>query len=227
VGVIYLLRHGQAPPHAYGVGAARVASGLTELGRVQAQLTGHALAARIGSVDAAISGDLVRQEETLDIVVETLSCPVEPVRDPRWNEYDIDAVLGGGNHAVTTTGPALQHILDSALDAWVGGRTDGAGLETYPQYQNRCTAALESARELAGPGKTVLAVSSSGTIAQILSQLWGVDGRYWIRMSRTMVNASITKLIVGSTGVSVVSVNEHAQFDLAESTGARPLMTFR
>ena len=47
----------------------------------------------------------------------------------------------------------------------------------------------------------------------------------WIRMSRTMINASLTKLIVGSTGVSVVSSNEHAHLATVDGTGGRRLMT--
>jgi len=42
-----------------------------------------------------------------------------------------------------------------------------------------------------------------------------------------MLNASITKLIVGRAGVSVVSVNEHAHLETATDIGQRPWMTFR
>jgi broad specificity phosphatase PhoE len=229
MGVIYLVRHGQAPPEAYGVSAwSQPAGALTELGREQARLTGQALASRIDRLDVALAGDLARQQETLWQVLTALSADVAPDYDPRWNEYDINAVLGGNEVAVTTTGPALQRILDAALDDWIVGRQPSPELlETYSRYRQRCSAALESARQLAGSGKTVLVVSSSGTITQILAQRWGVDGQDWIRMSRTMINASITKLIVGRDGVSVVSMNEHAHLDIADTSGARRLMTFR
>ena len=73
MGVIYLVRHGQANPSAYGVAdsapnemaptddsAAAVSDpgpGLTDTGRVQAGLTGTLLSAQISGVTAAISGE--------------------------------------------------------------------------------------------------------------------------------------------------------------------------
>jgi broad specificity phosphatase PhoE len=228
--VIYLLRHAQAPAEAYGTppAATAAAEGLSALGREQTHRAGQALAARTDGFDFAISGDLARQRQTLDIAMESFADGVERPLDPRWNEYDIDAVLGGGGRAVTTTGRTLQAILDDGLARWIAGdSTVSQTIETFAQYQKRCSEALESVRQLAGPGKAVLVVSSSGTITQVLAQLWGLDGNNWIRMARTMLNASITKLIVGRGGVSVVSMNEHAHLDTATDTGLRRWMTFR
>ncbi|MGE2715473.1 histidine phosphatase family protein [Mycolicibacterium litorale] len=228
MGVIYLVRHGQAPAQAYGSsGAAQEFTGLTELGREQARLAGEALAARIGPLTAAFSGDLARQRETLDGVLTALGSDVAPQCDPRWNEYDIAAVLGGGDLAVTTTGSTLQGILDSALEEWATRPSGDGDLESFADYRSRCSGALSAVQELAGSGQTVLVVSSSGTITQILAQLWAMSPQSWIPLARTMVNASITKLIVGRRGVSVVSVNEHAHLDTPDDTGARPVLTFR
>jgi broad specificity phosphatase PhoE len=230
VGVIYLLRHAQAPAEAYGTppAATAAADGLSALGCEQAHRAGEALAARTDGFDLAISGDLPRQRQTLDIAMASFAGAVERRLDPRWNEYDIDAVLGGGGRAVTTTGRALQTVLDDGLARWIAGdSTVGQTIETFAQYQKRCSEALQHVRQLAGPGKVALVVSSSGTITQIVAQLWGIGGNNWIRMARTMPNASITKLIVGRAGVSVVSMNEHAHVDTATDTGLRRWMTFR
>jgi broad specificity phosphatase PhoE len=230
MGVIYLLRHAQAPAAAYGgrVREAPADGKLTALGTEQARRAGVALAARTDRLDHLVSGDLPRQRQTLTLCVQFRRMQATPVVDTRWNEYDIDAVLGGGGQAATMTGAQLQAVLDEALTDWVGGQdSHDHGLETYASYQRRCRDALDAARGLASSGKTVLVVSSSGTITQVLAQLWGLDGPQWIRMARTMINASLTKLIVGRGGVSVVSVNEHAHVEDASATGQRTWMTFR
>ncbi|WP_232836084.1 histidine phosphatase family protein [Mycolicibacterium smegmatis] len=227
--MVFLVRHGQARAHAYGAAARnRSQGGLTELGRKQADLTGQALAGRIDAITAAVSGDLARQEETLEHVLTAAAHEGTPISDPHWNEYDMDAILGGG----LATGPAgreLQSSVDAALQNWVAPAEDTAtpAIETYEQYRQRCARALDAVRDLAGRGQTVVAVSSSGTITQIVAQIWGLSESSWITLSRTMINASITKLIVGSTGISVVSVNEHSHLDAVDENGARPLMTFR
>jgi broad specificity phosphatase PhoE len=224
MGVIYLVRHGQAVAEAYG-SAPR--GGLTERGREQARLVGEALAARADIFDVASCGTLPRQQETLEIILESVSARAISASDTHWNEYDIDAIFGGDGCAARTTGRALQRILEVALGDWVRHEGSEDAREAYTDYQRRCADALESIQRLAGSGKAVLAVSSSGTITQIVSQLWDLDGRNWIRLSRTMLNASITKLIVGAGGVSVVSMNEHAHLDFADASGVRSLMTLR
>jgi broad specificity phosphatase PhoE len=230
MGVIYLVRHAQAPRTAYGSPVERAAGenmALTALGCEQARRMGEALLARAGRVDYAISGQLPRQRRTLEIALSACSPDVSPEQDAGWDEYDIDALLGGGGRAARATGPALQTLVDAALGQWVTARHPTGALETYAEYQNRCTAAMENARALAGPGKTVLVVSSSGSITQVLARLLGLDGQHWIRLGRTMINASITKLIVGRSGVSVVSVNEHGHLESVKDASDGPPMTFR
>ena len=70
MGVIYLVRHGQANALAYGVDDAEAdvsngPGGLTRTGDVQAKLTGAMLAGQVETITAAISGDLPRQTQTL------------------------------------------------------------------------------------------------------------------------------------------------------------------
>lgn len=225
MGVVYLVRHGQANPAAYGV-ASREAGvgGLTEKGRAQSKSTGVWLAGRTGTVTAAVSGALARQRETLELILPALDVDTGPagVRcDPGWDEYDMDAILGGGERAATGVGKDLQREIDAALIDWVAGAPVPGG-ETYGEYRDRCAAAFESVQADAGSGRTVVVASSAGTICQVLATQLDLDGAGWIRLSRTMINASITKLIVGGRGASVVSINEHGHLE-----GSPDLMTFR
>ena len=222
MGAIYLVRHGQAPAHAYGVGTADAdAPGLTDLGFEQARRSGRVLAGLVPSFDATISGTLPRQRATLQGVMEAFDAGHEHVIDADWDEYSVsDIVAGTVDAALYEDRAAYQRLVDSALSGWIDG-ADAA--ETYAAYADRTRAAAERAAALAGSGRNVLVVSSAGTITQLLAQLWQVPPQGWPAMSRAFVNASITMVISGSRGLSVVSVNEHAHL-AGRSDG---LMTYR
>jgi broad specificity phosphatase PhoE len=229
MGVIYLVRHGQASAHAYGaLSAEHGIGGLTETGRAQMRATGELLAQRVPALSAAVSGTLARQRESLSLIVEQFREAPAATTDQRWNEYDLDSILGGTGRAATTTGndPELQRLVDTGLSAWVAG--DGpVGHESFGEFSSRSFAALCDLRSHAGSGQTALAVASAGVIMAIVAQLWGSDPDRWITMARTMINASVSKLIVGRNDVSVVSLNEHSHLDHDDGSGGRPLMTFR
>ncbi|WP_253661316.1 histidine phosphatase family protein [Williamsia maris] len=223
MGVLYMVRHGQARAQAYGAGAwAQAEGGLTDLGAEQARRAGSALATRVGRIDRVVSGDLARQRETLARIVAELPDAVEPSIDARWNEYDIESILGDRERTENATERGFQAQLDGALSDWIARIAIGS--ETYEQYRQRADAAFEELARHAGSGQTVLAVSSAGTIAAIIARLWGIDDDRWLAIARTMINTSVTKILIGSSGASVVSINDHAHVDQADD---RRLMTFR
>ncbi|MFT4085560.1 MAG: histidine phosphatase family protein [Gordonia sp. (in: high G+C Gram-positive bacteria)] len=219
MGTLYLVRHGQAPAHAYAygpdgatAGAESAGPGLTDLGFAQARHTGRELARQVDGFDAAVSGGLPRQQDTLRSVLEAFDAPPEHVVDPGWDEYDIPQLFANPEDqapspAVTGLGADFQRVLDAALARWVDGEL--AADYSYADYVARIAASADAAADLAGPGEKVLVVSSAGTITALIAQLWGVPGAQWPVLARTMVNASITKIIVGRSGLTVVSINEH------------------
>lgn len=221
MGVIYLVRHGQADPKAYGiVGAAADSAsgeigGLTETGVVQAALTGALLAGQVTGFTAALSGDLPRQRDTLAGVLSRFDAAPDPVIDPRWNEYELPAILGEASADEFADGRGYQQRIDTALAQWIAGADDAPATdgESYADFRSRVSAATADTADLAGSGQTVLVVSSAGVISQWIADIWGVPPQQWPAVSRAMVNASVTKLIVGRRGVSVVSFNEHAHLD--------------
>lgn len=226
MGVLYLVRHGQAPAHAYSDAPVTLdAPGLTDLGFAQARCTGQELLRQVPEFTSVISGGLARQRATLGGVLEAFDgAAPEAIVDPGWDEYAIPALPGGPSAGMYDNPAGYQQLLDSALVRWTRGAADDAGTgESYTDYLARMRAAAERAAALAGSGQTVLAVSSAGTITALIAQLWGVPAESWPALARAMVNASITKLIVGRRGVTVVSVNEHAHLS-ARDVG---LATFR
>lgn len=224
MGVVYLVRHGQAHAKAYGslAEAQSSAGGLTDLGADQARRAGRALATRIDRVDHAVAGSLARQQQTLRHLLEGFADAPEPGVDAGWDEYDLGAIATGGESGGNVHGAGFQARLDDDLRRWTAGETTGG--ESYRDYRARADRALEAVAAHAGSGQTAVAVSSAGTIAAVLATLWGLDDERWLAVARTMINTSVTKLIAGRSGMSVVSVNDHAHVDLVDD---RSVMTFR
>lgn len=235
MGVIYLVRHGQANALAYRVSDDSAdlrngPGGLTATGDTQAAISGSFLAGQIEGFTDAVSGDLARQSQTLRGVLGAFDARPEARIDTGWNEYSLPALVGHASPEMFRDGRNYQQQLDKGLAAWIAAGDhepepgpDGGPAESYPQFQARVHDAAKRAVERAGSGQTVLIVSSAGTITQWIAQLWGIPDEQWPAMARTMVNASITKLIVGRQGVSVVSFNEHGH--LSDRSGG--VATFR
>ena len=93
MGAIHLVRHGQA---SFGTGDY---DRLSELGHEQARLAGEDMAARGLRPDVVIHGGMRRQRETAEGLLAGAGwdCPVEV--DPRWAEYNADAVLDAAREA--------------------------------------------------------------------------------------------------------------------------------
>ncbi|WP_026918192.1 histidine phosphatase family protein [Gordonia shandongensis] len=206
MGTIYLVRHGQAPAHAY-TGDPGGGPGLTDLGYAQARATGVALARRVTGFDAAICGDLPRQQATIAGVLEAFPESTMPHVDADWNEY-VTPALPEGDDIHADGGRPFQDALDDALAAWVAGADIGP--ETYASFIDRTGAAADRAAALAGSGRSVLVVSSAGVITALIARLWGVPAPAWPQLSRTFVNGSITTVIAGRRGLTPVSINDHA-----------------
>ena len=76
--------------------------------------------------------------------------------------------------------------------------------------------------ELAALPGTTLAITSAGVIAVACAQVTGLPAGRWPALARVAVNASLTKLITGSTGTNLVTFNDHAHLE-----GDRSLITYR
>ncbi|MGZ8177499.1 histidine phosphatase family protein [Williamsia sp. SKLECPSW1] len=224
MGVIYLVRHGQADAKAYGslAAAQSEAGGLTDLGAEQARRAGRALAVRTDRVDHAVSGSLARQQQTLRHILDGFADAPEHGVDEGWDEYDLGSITSGSASDGGVHGAGFQARLDEDLRTWVAASSTEEG--SYRAYRARADRSLERLAAQAGSGRTVVAVSSAGTIAAVVASLWGLDDETWVAVARTMINTSVTKLLAGRSGVSVVSVNDHAHLDLVAD---RDVMTFR
>ena len=216
MGVLLLLRHGQG-----SMGTADY-DRLSELGCEQARLAGARLARAGLSINQVWCGGLARQQETARLVLAELGRPPGDLRtDVRLDEYDPAGVLGTSDPFATATTAksrrAVQEALDEALSRWIQGGTG------YPEPHRDFTARVQAAvATLAARPGTTLAVTSAGVIAVACAQLTGLPAERWPALARVTVNASITKLITGSTGTNLLTFNDHAHLE-----GDRSLISYR
>ncbi len=208
--LLVIVRHGQA---SFGSEDYDV---LSPVGRQQAQVTAAALSA--AGLDAAriITGSLRRQRDTAEAIAD--ACGLAPTVDERWNEYEADLVLAA--HSDTPqrrphpAAPAAPPPAPGeppggrarARAAWVRAGTDSPTAETWPGFNARVTEALQAAGSV-GAGTTVV-VSSGGVIGALAVTLIGVDPVSFPRLNRVTINCGVTRVILGSSGTTLVSFNE-------------------
>ena len=219
--VIYLVRHGQAS--LFG----RDYDVLSDLGVEQSRVVGAALADRGVRPDVVVRGTMRRHEQTTEAALEAAGWDGLDVEiDPRWNEIDHVDIIKAREPAYTShaamvdalvDGPepdrAFRTVFDDALRMWVDG--GGAYVETPDEFRARVDAALGDVVARTATGQTVVVFSSGGPVAAATTTGLGLDMTAWLMVSRLVINASVTKLVAGESGVTVVSFNEHGHVEAA------------
>lgn len=212
MGQLLLVRHGQA---SFGADDYDV---LSENGWVQGRLLGAFLAERGVLPDVVVRGDMRRHRETGEAMIEGAGWSLPPMKvDAGWDEFD--------HVGLVSTAPDLpaepmdrrtfQAVFERATARWIAGEP-GDYPETYAAFAARVRCSLAAAVEQAGSGRTVVVVSSGGTIAVVAAALSDPDAdpaslaRLWARFNTVTVNSSVTRVVVGSTGARLLSFNEHS-----------------
>jgi len=219
-GKVYLIRHGQA-------GSRQKYDELSEVGREQARMLGEHLAAEAMSFATVLSGSLDRQRETARIVASPLGAP-EIAIDPRWSEFDLDAVYGGiapqlaaedeqfardyaqlqAEMAQAGSGVHRQWTRSdmAVFRAWCEGRFPCQG-ESFAEFCGRVRAAADALAELPKPA----AVFSSATpIGLVLGWTEGISEFSAMQFAGAMLNTAWSELEFTGDGVRMVSFNNVA-----------------
>ncbi|MCD4533237.1 histidine phosphatase family protein [Nocardioides sp. cx-169] len=211
MGQLLLVRHGQA---SFGADDYDV---LSETGWAQ----GRVLGARLREQDVApalvVRGDMRRHRETAEAIAEGGGWRDVPVTvDAGWDEFDHVGLVAA--QPDLPPGPldrrTFQQLFERATARWSAGEAHGFS-ETYAGFVARVRSSLAAVVAEAGPGRTVVVVSSGGTIAVVAAALTDPEAdpataaRVWSRFNTVMVNSSVTRVVVGSTGARLLTFNEH------------------
>jgi broad specificity phosphatase PhoE len=167
--------------------------------------------------DVVVHGSLLRQRQTARFLVQAATWGSEPSVHAGWDEFDHDQVLHRTPHAAATSSdPAdFQAWFEAATERWVGGEFDTEYDESFPSFGERVAATLrELTQDLPRSGVAVV-VTSGGPISATVAALLGGDAGVFRRLSPVVVNTSVTKLVVGRRGTSLVSFNDHSHLEAA------------
>jgi broad specificity phosphatase PhoE len=205
MGAVYLLRHGQA---SFGTADYDV---LSPAGELQAKVLGEELRRRAVPVHAVWSGTLRRQLATAASATSAAGVDLEVRQDARWNEYDHLGLVPEGQ----SVDPAqrFQELLDAALRTWLSSGSAITGSGTWESFSGGAFAALTEVFDGLPSGASALVFTSAGVIAALCARLLGLPPEGFLALNRTMANASITKVVRGRSGVTLLSFNEHAHFE--------------
>lgn len=221
MGVVLLVRHGQA---SFGADDYDV---LSETGWEQSRLLGRYLAERGVTPDVVLRGDMRRHRETAEGMLQGAgadgvgwSAAIEA--DPGWNEFDHLGVVAAypdlPDGELDRRG--FQAVFEKATARWTSGEHDDDYPESFTGFRTRVGGALTRACERAGSGATVVVISSGGPVAACCGSLvapeaTGPDAvwQLWGRFNTVVVNTSVTRVVVGSTGARLLTFNEHPHLE--------------
>ena len=231
MGVLMLIRHGQA---SFGTPDYDELSsrGVRQSRKVAETLAGYGV-----SPTSMIHGGMRRQRETAEEMLSgARTWELTPEVDERWRELDHLAVMNAypamamHDRELLRTGGmdvrAFHELYTKATSRWASGLYDEEYPESFADFLARVRDAIGHAARQAGERRTSVVVTSGGTIAAACAMLTevGEESRRlsapWARFNAVMVNASITRVVVGSTGARLLTFNEHAFLD-------RELVTYR
>ncbi len=209
--VILLVRHGQA-----SFGAADYDQ-LSAQGVEQSSTLGAALAAR-GVVPARlVAGAMKRHDQTATAAIAAAGWSGEIAVDEGWNEFDHTQVLAAHTPPDSAEAAlerrAFQAWFLEATQRWMSGEYDEEYDESFASFTGRVDAALRRTAEALGSGDTAVVFTSGGAIAAVASALLSGGPDLWRRLNEVTVNGSVTKLVVGARGTTLVSFNDHAHLE--------------
>lgn len=220
MGQMLLVRHGQA---SWGTEDYDV---LSALGWEQSRLLGRALGARGLVPDVIIQGDMRRHRETAEAVVEAAGwTDVRTITDPGWNEFDHIGMLDRQENPFPDHEPNradFQAWFELATARWTGGGHDGDYEESFPAFAARIDDALRRTSELVRANGTALVFTSGGPVSLAASELLTARAPdllassyagIWGQLNKVVVNSSLTKVVVGKRGPTLVSFNEHSHLE--------------
>jgi len=215
---VLLVRHGQA---SWGADDYDV---LSDLGGRQATLLGEVLGLRGLRADVLLHGAMNRQRETARLLGEAAGWGAWS-EDATWDEMNHEEVLARQPHTFagdTPTRREFQAWFEAATDRWTAGAHDHEYDESFAGFSDRVLGGLDRLVRDLGAGGTAVVVTSGGPIARVVTELLGGGIDVYRRIAPVVVNTSVTKVVVGERGATLVSLNEHGHLE------TRPdLLTYR
>lgn len=208
---LLLVRHGQA---SWGSDDYDV---LSEHGAHQSRLLGRALAARGVRPTRLVVGGMRRHRETAEHVASAAGWRLERVVDPGWDEFDHLQMLsmhpGRYGEGEALSRREFQRWFEAATSRWTSGDHDDDYDEPFPAFCARVDDALRRTVEGLGRSGTAVVFTSGGPVSWVAASLLGSGADVWVQLNPVTVNSSVTKVVVGGRGRTLVTFNDHSHLE--------------
>lgn len=191
MGILYLVRHGQA---SFG---AEDYDHLSPLGRQQSVQLGTYFRQKNITFDSVLTGSLQRQQQTYAGICEGSGATLAAQTWPELNEYDSAAVIATIHPQALEkpdTPELYRHhfrLLRDGLTQWMNGVVSPQGMPSYREFQQGVTRALEHVRK--NCDGNVLLVSSGGPIATAVGHVLGTTPETTITLNMRIRNSAVTE----------------------------------
>ncbi len=214
MGTLYLVRHGQA-----SFGAANYDQ-LSALGQQQSVRLGEYFAQKGLQFEAALSGTLRRQTQTLAGILAGSGQAVEALQWPGLNEYDSAAVIAAIHPEPlpkADSPEAYRHhfrVLRDGLTQWMNGVVSPKGMPSYTDFVHGITSALDHVRK--NHDGNVLLVSSGGPISTAVGHILGTTPEMTIELNLRIRNSSVTEFVFNPKRHTLITYNTLPHLDAAQ-----------
>ena len=214
MGTLYLVRHGQA-----SFGAADYDQ-LSALGQQQSVRLGEYFAQKELQFEAALSGTLRRQTQTLAGILAGSGQAVEALQWPGLNEYDSAAVIAAIHPEPlpkADSPEAYRHhfrVLRDGLTQWMNGVVSPKGMPSYTDFVHGITSALDHVRK--NHDGNVLLVSSGGPISTAVGHILGTTPEMTIELNLRIRNSSVTEFVFNPKRHTLITYNTLPHLDAAQ-----------
>ena len=225
--IIYLIRHGQASFSKQDYDQ------LSETGIKQSTILGEALKQRKSTPSYVLGGTMKRHHETSFHCIEALDLQMEYTENGHWNEYDHMELIAKhqpnfGNfdqlaqYIKNQAHPskALQQLLNNAIKDWMEDKHNYT--TKWSEFKNRVWLSLNELALRLDKEETAWVFTSGGPIAVTMIELLGLKDQQFMSLQGKIVNSSITKILVGKSGLSLSTYNDYSHLEFESN-----LITYR
>ena len=209
--IIHLVRHGQA---SFGK---EDYDNLSEIGLEQAFRLGQYFKTLNVNFDKILVGTLKRQIQTYNQIIKSYDKSIDYESTPLLNEYDVKSVLMGYVKGRCLTKDELHdqkihfNLLRSAVAAWSENKISRYVNETWYEFDERAQKCLKIINNT--KPKSILVVSSGGTISMILKQILSLPPSQFVNLHFQIFNSSYSKITINEFGMSLSLFNSIAHLD--------------
>ena len=215
--MIYLIRHGQASFLKSDYDK------LSDLGVTQSEILGSALKNRKATTNLIEAGSMVRHYETATHCLKQLELSGY-IENNCWNEYNHAELLAQynpdfadfehlSNYIRSQADPlkSLQQLLNASINDWIADKNSYQ--QRWADFKSNVWTALEALASQLGKRDNAWVFTSGGPIAAVMIKLLNLNDSQFVNLQCRLVNTSITRVIVGRSGLSLSTFNEYGHLE--------------